>query len=124
MQRVRVIVDPEFGERLTSFAPDSPLWIVQSPVNTPVVQRLWREKVGKITSFVASKNGDAESDLIQILDTVDLHHGEHSSDPAYTHIEVLGCLPSEPIRTELEALRLQIISSTHEGFLAAKGIVK
>jgi hypothetical protein len=124
MQLVRVIVDPEFGERLAALSQDSPIWIVQSAVNTPVVQRLWQEKVGELTSFVASKERDAESDLIQILGTVDLHHGEHSSDPAYTHIEVIGSLPSEPIRTELEALGLQIISSNHEGFLAAKGIVK
>nr|WP_309694229.1 hypothetical protein [Armatimonas sp.] len=118
MQLVRVIVDPEFGERLASLAPDSPIWIVQSAVNTPVVQRLWQEKVGEITSFVESNEGDAESDLIEILGTVDLHHAE------YTHIEIIGCLPSETIRTELEALGLQIISSNHEGFLAAKGIVK
>jgi hypothetical protein len=115
MQLVRVIVDSAFGERLAALSQDSPIWIVQSAVNTPVVQRLWQEKVGEITSFVESNEGDAESDLIEILGTVDLHH------PDYTNIEVIGCLPSEPICTELEALGLQIISSNHEGFLAAKG---
>src|SRR4051812_12420765 len=40
---VRVVLDPEFGEKLEALATGEPVWIVDSRVNTPVAQRLWNQ---------------------------------------------------------------------------------
>jgi hypothetical protein len=40
---VYVVVDPNFGERLASLPIGIPVWIVDTPSNKPVAQRLWRD---------------------------------------------------------------------------------
>lgn len=104
--RVRVIVDPNFGERLAALAPDEPVWIIQSPINTPVAERIWKEQpdydyLTGVTTLVA-QGGTAEGEFLRILDTVDEHHGPYSADPPYSLLEVTGCAPSQRV---IEALR-------------------
>jgi hypothetical protein len=122
--RVRVIVDPNFGERLAALAPDESVWIIQSPVNTPVAERIWKEQPNNnhltgITTFVA-QGGTAEDEFLRILDTVDEHHGPYSSEPPYSLLEVTGCAPSQRVIEVLSDLGFTVSTSTSEGFNASK----
>ena len=121
--RVRVIVDPTFGERLSALSADEPVWIIDSPSNTPVVHRLWRERpavshLTGITTFTASSGARPEDELVAHLDTIDLHHGHYSADPPYSVIEVIGCPASERVCSALTELGFTIDSATSEGFIA------
>jgi hypothetical protein len=126
LYRVRVIVDPNFGERLAALAPDAPVWIIQSSVNTPEVERIWKEQPDYdhrrgVTTFVA-QGGTAEDEFLRILNTVDEHHGPYSSDPPYSFLEVTGCAPSQRVIEVLRDLGFTVTTSTSEGFNASKPV--
>ena len=85
---VYVVVEREFGEHLAEFAPGVPVWIVNTPLNRVVAQRLCRERKQKghlagITTFNDSKSSSAEDLLVLVsgFDKIDLHHGSHSANP-------------------------------------------
>ena len=42
--KVYVVVDREFGEKLAELERGVPVWIVDTPTNKPVAQRLWNER--------------------------------------------------------------------------------
>jgi hypothetical protein len=122
--RVRIVVDSMFGDRLAELPADEPVWIINSPVNTPVAQRLWTERpdhnhLTAITTFRAA-SGNEEDDLLCILGTVDEHHGQYSADPPYSEIEVIGCCASEQIIAALSELGFVLTSSIPEGFHASR----
>jgi hypothetical protein len=93
--KVYVVVDREFGERLAALERGVPVWIVETPANKIVAQRLWNERSAEthltgITTFDDSESSASEDLLIGELAAVDLHHGSYSADPPYTVIEVFG----------------------------------
>ena len=93
--KVYVVVDRNFGERLVELPPSVPVWIVDTPSNKPVAQRLWKERPNEthltgITTFNDMESSSPEELLIEELDSIDLHHGAHSADPPYTVLEILG----------------------------------
>ena len=124
--RVRVIVDPGYGERLTSLPPGEPVWIVESPINTPVAQRLWSERpnetaVTGITTFV-SHPGTPEDNFLAVLDEVDEHHGVFSADPPYTLLDVIGCPASDSIIEALTKLSFRVTENVAHSFHASRNI--
>ena len=52
---VYIIVDREFGEKLSALEPGVSVWIVDTPTNKAVVQHLWKElpkdRPSDITTF-------------------------------------------------------------------------
>ncbi|MBI5685419.1 MAG: hypothetical protein HZC54_10080 [Verrucomicrobia bacterium] len=121
--RVRVVVDPAFGERLATLPANEPVWVIDSPSNTPVAHRLWKERpaanhLSGITTFQPSSESNPEDDLLAELDTIDLHHGYYSADPPYSILEVIGCAPSERVRATLTEFGFSIDSISSDGFIA------
>ncbi len=57
--RVRVVVDPTFGDRLASLPAHEPVWVIDSPATTPVAHRLWRERPAEnhLTGITTFKPG-------------------------------------------------------------------
>ena len=93
--RVCIVVDRNFGERLAELARGVPVWIVDTPSNKAVAQRLWKERPNEshltgITTFDDTESSSADELLIAELDSIDLHHGVHSATTPYTELEVLG----------------------------------
>ena len=93
--RVRIVIDPDFGEQLARLPSRAPVWVVNSAANTPVAERLRREwapdsHLDGVTTFTPSVPGVRERELLGILETVDLHHGQYSADPPYSEVEVYG----------------------------------
>ena len=121
--RVRVVVDPNFGERLASLPAHEPVWVIDSAANSPVAHRLWRERPAEnhltgITTFKSGGNCSPEEELLAQLGTIDLHHGEYSANPPYTVIEVIGCSPSDGVRAALAERGFRVDSPTANGFTA------
>lgn len=122
--RVRIVVDQGFGERLAHLPTDEPVWIVESPANTPVAKRLWSERPGGdhltgITTFHASAD-QRDSLLLGILDQVDLHHGQYSADPPYSEIEIYGVGLSGAIEHALRDLGFASFLPTTDGVFASR----
>ena len=123
--RVHVVVDPAYGQRLADLPASEPVWIVASPNNEPVVRQLWEQRPAKshLDGITMSQSyGSPEDSFLGVLDSVDLHHGEHSATPPYSLLEVVGCPPSEEVRSALAELGFSITAASPGGFSAQRPI--
>jgi hypothetical protein len=86
-EHVTLVVDPEYGERASARA-KLPLWVIASPKNTPVIERLWasgeRYGANAPATFDAVSGRSAEDSAIAFIDTVDMHH------PDWPSFEIVG----------------------------------
>jgi hypothetical protein len=119
-----VVVEREFGEHLAEFAPGVPVWIVNTPLNRVLAERLRKERNQKghltgITSFNDSKSSSAADLLVSELDKIDLHHGSHSANPPYTLLEVLGA-PLSDRKAQLSQYGFDEFHPSAAGFRAIR----
>jgi len=122
--RVRVVLDPDFGERLAELPDHEPVWVVNSAANTPTAKRLQAERGGAhlygVTTFTPYTDGSPERHLLAMLDTVDLHHGEYSADPPYSEVKVYGVGLSQAVERVFRDLGFTLFHATPDGFVAAR----
>lgn len=123
--RVFVVLDREYGERLSELAANGPVWIVDSPTNRAAAQRLWtadpnRSHLEGVTTFKTADASSPETTLIEQLDTIDLHHGTYSANPPYTVLEIIGTTISERTKAELSRFGFNQFRATAEGFCAVR----
>ena len=117
---VHVIVAPNYGERLESLPPGEPAWVADTPVNKPVIERMWAQKWPGITSFSVDLKVGSEKWLVSVLDQVELHHGEYSQPEPYSELYVTGAGLSSDLRKELESYGFKQFEDRPDGFLANK----
>jgi hypothetical protein len=101
------------------------VWIVDTPTNKPVAQRLRKEQPDQkhltgITTFHDLKGSSPEDLLLEELDMIDLHHGSHSADPPYTIIDVLGTPLSDKAKNQLAAYGFNEFNANSVGFTAIR----
>lgn len=123
--RVHVIVDRAFGERLREIPDGEPVWIVDTAVNRAAYDAIVREikpasHLEGLSAFKVDSRKTPEDWLIGELETLELHHGECSHDPAWSVINVIGTRWSQRIQTELTGFDFVHHADTTEGFLAWK----
>jgi hypothetical protein len=114
--KVRVVVDPAFGEQLASLPVGEPVWVIDTPINAPVAHRLWRERNDEnhltgITTFKPGADASPEEEVICLLDTIEEHHGEYSADPPHSILEIIGCPDSERLRSALAEFGFRVEAS-------------
>jgi hypothetical protein len=125
--KVYIVVDREFGERLSGLDPDVPVWVISSPANRAVAERLLKNyhhenHLTGITTFKDSESASTEDLLVSELDTIELHHGFHSANPPYTVLEIFGTPLSERIKAELSRYGFNEFRPQSEGFNAGRPI--
>lgn len=109
-ETVALIVDPSFGAQLEAVAARCHIWVVDTPANRPVVEKIWNAQKGQeeslmTTIFSADLEAPPEQVALDHLYMVDLHHGEYSQNPPWNTLEVYGAGPS-PQLLSLERIRL------------------
>lgn len=73
------------GKKLRELSPTSPVWIVMSPANEPVIRKLWETRsksADHLTGITGMKWVPAdvpEITFLYWLETIDLHHGPEST---------------------------------------------
>jgi hypothetical protein len=122
VHRVFIVLTPDFGESLACLPERRPVWIVDSPANSAVARRLWSERIGfrhrgGITVFTPGSDSP-ELNLLNVLDTIEEHHGSRSVNPPCSGLDVVGCNPSEAIAAKLLELGFVITFSGLNGFRA------
>lgn len=123
--KVRVVVDRTFGERLASLPAGEPVWVIDSPINTPVAHRLWRERNDEnhltgITTFKPGASLSSEDGAAALLGTIEDHHGEYSADPPYSILEIIGCADSQRLRSALAEFRFHVEASSGDDIVAVR----
>ena len=122
---VSVVLDREFGPRLGEILDTGPVWAVDSPANRDSAQKLRsefpdRDHLDGITIFKTVADSPPEQSLIDEIETIDMHHGVYSADPAYTVLRVIGCELQPEIQKTLEELGFDSFSHTDNGFEATR----
>jgi|SRR5271155_4962548 len=123
--KVYLVVDLEFGEKLAELEPGVPVWIVDTPTNKPVAQRLWKERpheshLSGITTFDDFGSSTPEDILLSQLDVIDLHHGIYSAKPPYAVLEVVGTQPSARAKNEMSEYGFNEFETNSTGFIAKR----
>jgi hypothetical protein len=123
--KVYIVVDREFGEQLAQLERGVPVWIVDTPANKVVAQRLWNERHDQdhltgITTFNDVTSSPTEDILLARLDAIDLHHGTRSAEPPYTVIEVIGTPLSIRAKAGLSEYGFNGFRVTAVGFVAER----
>lgn len=118
---VAVVLDPAFGERLRELWPGSPVWIVMSPINRPVIEALRsvapdHNHLDGVTGIPYEEKGLPEERLLAHLWDIDLHHGPCSSSTPYRVLKVFGASPTAAVREVLRELGFERITATGQGF--------
>jgi len=127
--RVFVVLDRDYGQRLTELAQTGPVWIVDTPANRTIAQQIWdaspnRSHLEGVTTFKFQEGIPSEDILINELDTIDLHHGTYSSNPPYTVIEVIGTGISDKIESSFTEFGFDQFVPTPHGFQAIRPLPK
>ena len=122
---VSVVLDRAFGSRLSELL--GPVWIVDSPVNRAIAEEVWsqfpkRNYLDGVTTFKAGETDSPEEMLVGNLDTIDLHHGFYSADPAYTVLEVVGVGLTPTIEAALADFGFDSFIVTTVGFRAVRSL--
>src|SRR5690348_6736397 len=103
-EKVFLIFDVRFGERLRALVGAAPIWIIDSAENDHVVHELWKSPDSNITTFKPQS-------FVELLDTVDQHH------PDWKEIEVIGELLTQAASDEACTYSVGSIEATASGFL-------
>jgi hypothetical protein len=125
--RVFVVLDREYGSRLSSLAGNEPVWIVDTATNRAAAQEFWsshphRDHPDGVTTFKVSDDCSPENAFINELETIDIHHGVYSANPPYTIVEVIGTQISNEIRNKLSQFGFNQLEITQQGFRAVRPI--
>jgi hypothetical protein len=123
--RVVIVLDREYGERLSQLVGQAPVWIVDTPTNRAEAQKIWaadsnRSHLDGVTTFKTKGDSSSEEALIDELDTIDEHHGIYSANPPYTIVEVVGLNISDRLRNKFSQFGFDQFESTSQGFWAMR----
>jgi hypothetical protein len=127
--RVCVVLDRDYGERLSLLVEQSPVWIVDTPLNRAVAQSIWsadtnRSHLEGVTTFKTRDDSSPEDMLIQELETIDLHHGVYSANPPYTVLEVIGTRISDRVKEKFAEFGFDQFEPTSKGFRTTRPLPK
>jgi hypothetical protein len=122
---VLVVLDPQYGEKLTEVWPGRPVWIAMSLSNEPVVRSLWKGALNKdvgdtLTGFPTSQDVGPDISFLRQLDNIELHHGRHSTSDPYRLIEVVGCPLTAEVRAALNKFGFIEFNEQSSGFVASR----
>ena len=126
LNTVTIVVDPEFGDRLYAIIKETPVWIVDTPVNRAAAEvvRAQNPEQGHpsgVTTFQIERNSTPEEWCANILGAVDLHHGEYSHGP-YEVVEVIGAPLTIRLRQAFSEYELNAFVERAAGFQASRSI--
>ena len=75
-----------------------------------------------VTTFSISEADPPETQVLQVLADVDLHHGEHSHSPPWDGLEVYGATPSPALQEALAEFGVDDILPTVDGFRCRRSV--
>jgi hypothetical protein len=128
---VVVVVDADYGDGLETLLQTAPVWIVDTPSNRLVYERLQTQHPrishrakGSITSYTILDDNDKLANLFDILPQLESHYGQGEGNyllfPKGFVLEVLGLPLSDIIESHLQQYGLSSFTEIPDGFKARK----
>lgn len=125
MYSVLVVLDRSFGEKLLSLPAAVPVWVADTPSNRAEVERLWAAQpkdshLTGLTLFQFAATASAEAMLIDLLPSLEEHHGPASTRTPYMRLEVIGAPLTEAVRSALRGFNFNTFDEMAQGFVATR----
>lgn len=118
--RVALVLDRNYGERLSQLATQTTVWIIDSVV----ARKLWDrhpKAEHMITTFKEPRVVD-ETCFEGLMDNIEHHHEYYSQTPPFRELEVLGLKPTPVIEQVLTDFGFALKETTVTGFLAERSL--
>jgi hypothetical protein len=115
--RVILIVDRGFGDRLNDLPESTPVWVVDSDVNHPFIVSRWERananpRFAGLTSFQDSPTLSSADLAVSMVVTIDEHHGAYSQKPPFSCFTVIGTNLDSSLVSSAEEIGFTLVSST------------
>lgn len=124
INQVLLVLDRDYDGELASVPANTHVWLVDSPANRQVAANYRALQGGSgvetATTFKALDDDPASETCLKVLGDIDLHHGEYSSHPPYSVLEVVGARLSASVKRAIEALGFSKFERTEVGFRATR----
>lgn len=118
---VILVLDIAFGEGLWEIAWWNPTWVTGSEQNRAAVEEIWRtDKRPDVTLWSTAAERVTTEDWQQLLNTIDMHHGELASNTQVKRLSVYGAAPTPAIIAALHDFQFDCVKTTPSGFIAIK----
>jgi hypothetical protein len=120
---IAVVLDPNFGERLSELAAQGPVWITSSPINQAAVEHHWKTASGdwhSVTYWSQPRTGETEQQWLGILDDLEIHHSAPWAGPGIAGIQVIGAPLTKAAESALHEFEYTITSSGPNSFRAIR----
>ena len=122
---VTVVLDRNYGDRLSDLPAGQPVWIVDTPPNREAAEKQWAQHPGGdhltgVTTFKSAENQSAEAMLIGEFDTIDMHHDVYPANPPYTVVDVIGAQLTNEVKAKLSEFGFADFEATAAGFRAVR----
>jgi hypothetical protein len=126
---VSIVTDRSFAERLPALARRLHVWLCRTPDNERAAKEIWAAIApgafsldSGVTLFDVGADQSPAQMLLGILDVVTLHHGEHSHEPPWSVIEVVGCPLTEDVREAFAEHGATVEADGVLGFVARRSV--
>ncbi|HET6977665.1 MAG TPA: hypothetical protein VFI24_15145 [Pyrinomonadaceae bacterium] len=121
INKVALVLDPDYGAKLTSLAEAAHVWVIDTPANRAVTSKNRTYDCGSgITTFKSADNASRLKSCLNILPMIDLHHGRHSCNPPYSVLDVIGVPLNANAKRAIKDLGFERFETTVEGFRATR----
>jgi hypothetical protein len=124
-RQAAIVISDKFASRLKNLVGSRHVWALQTSATEEVACQIWEkhppQNVESLTSGITlfSGVGDPEHDLLSIIDTVELHHGNSGGQvPPVGTINVFGTEPTDAVREAFGSLGFSRLVPCPEGFVA------
>ncbi len=120
---VAIVLDPDFGPRLSSLAQRVAVWVIDSSGNRPAIESLWSARRKEhaaydVTVFRAIPGLSPEDHFAGVLRSVQKDEGIDDEAPALEWVEVYGLESSASIESLLRERGFGGSAPLAEGFRA------
>lgn len=124
INRVLLVLDRDYDGELSSVPANTHVWLIDSPANRNTASA-YRALHGAsvetgATTFKAADDDPASETCLKVLDDIDLHHCQYSSDPPYSVLEVIGSRLTRSVELAIKALGFSKFERTVDGFRATR----
>ncbi len=123
---VAIIFDPTIeSTRLRELLQRCHVWLLGTEPNVSKARLYWSTsqeptQLSSLTTFIPVPNVESAERCLNLLGTIELHHGSAFSPTPFTTLEVIGPSLTPDIARELRALGFSWITSTTAGFMSKR----
>jgi hypothetical protein len=120
--RVAIVLNPDAGEGLVQLAKVAQVWVVDTPANRAVAERIWSSEGDGdgLTTFRVDAQQPPETWLVDILPVVDDHCGLNADFSPEIEIDVQGVKLTAQVRDAFESFGPFTTEEDADGFRAVR----